>query len=193
MPLKEIWIDCETGGTDVRHHPLLQICGKIIIDGQSVEKFDIFMRNENQVLDNEALKVIGRTPLEIAGWQPPAEAYSEFKRIVSRYVDQYNKRDKFHWFGYNPRFDMDFVREWFSRQGNKYFGSYFWTPPIDVWMLAMYGQMRQRADFTDAKLWTVAQWYGVDVTKFSAHNAQDDIAVTQELYKKVCEVLCIKH
>jgi len=191
MPVKEIWIDCETGGVDVRHNPLLQICGEIVIDGVSQERFDIFMRNEGQILSADALSVIKRTPEEISGWQHPSEAYAQFKRIVQKYVNQYDKRDKFHWYGYNPRFDMDFVREWFARSGDKYFGSYFWVPPIDVWMLAMFAQKKQRAEFIDTKLWTVAKWYGVDVTQFNAHNAQDDIAVTQLLYKRVCEVLCI--
>jgi len=102
--MKEIWIDCETGGVDVRHNPLLQICGEIVIDGVSQEKFDIFMRNEGQILSAEALAVIKRTPEEISGWQHPSDAYAQFKRILQKYVNQYEKRDKFHWFGYNPGF-----------------------------------------------------------------------------------------
>lgn len=183
--VKEIWIDCETTGVDVGRNGLIQVAGDIIINDVIKETFNIRMNAGNKVLDQESLDVIKKTPQEIAAYQSPVDAYREFKRILSRFVNPYDKKDKFEWFGYNPNFDIDFMRQWFIENHDKYFGSWFWMPAYDIWQLAVHKMRAHRQEFENTKLWTMAKWYGVDVDKFTAHDAASDISVSRELYYKI--------
>lgn len=187
MPVKEIWIDCECGGLKVGENPLIQIAGDIIIDNEIRHTFDIKMNAGGLKLEQDALDIIKKTPEEISQYQSPQDAFKHFKSILKRYVNPFNKKDKFEWYGYNPEFDVDFTRHWFESNGDKYFGSWFWTPAYDVWMLAVHAMREHRRDFENTKLWTMAKWYGVDVDKYIAHDAASDNAVCRELYNKVME------
>lgn len=189
---KEIWIDCETSGVDIKKHGLIEVCGDIVIDGVVKDQFDFLMSPGAKDIEDDALSVIGKTREEVLSYPDQEAAYDSFIGILNRHVNRYDKKDKFEWFGYNPRFDMDFIREWFTLNGNKYFGAYFWTPPIDVWMLSVFAQREHRQDFENTKLWNMAKFYGVDVDKFSAHNARSDIDVTKLLYEAVLKALSAK-
>lgn len=187
MQIKEIWLDCECGGLVVGKNPLIQVAGDIVIDGRVRNTFDIKMNAGGLELEKEALEVIKKTPEEIALYQSPAEAFKQFKSLLKRYVNPYNKKDKFEWYGYNPRFDVDFVRDWFEKNNDKYFGSWFWMPVYDVWQMAVHAMREHRSDFENTKLWTMAKLYGVDVDQYVAHDAASDSAVCRALYYKVME------
>ncbi len=187
---KKIWVDTETTGTDPQKNSIIELCGIIEIDGKEVERFDFKVQPyAGSQIAPEALQVTGKTESEIQNYPSQDKVYREFIQIIEHYVNRYDKADKFEWFGYNAKFDMDFVREFFNRNLNKYFGSYFWSPPIDVWLLAVYAQREHRAEFTSTKLWDMAQWYGLDLAKRNAHSAMDDIEVTRELFDKVVSAM----
>lgn len=64
-------------------------------------------------------------------YPPMGEIYKQFVDLLSKYVDRYNKKDKFFLAGYNiASFDNSFLRAWFIQNGDKYFGSWFWLHRI---------------------------------------------------------------
>lgn len=106
--------------------------------------------------------------------------------MLDKYVDKYNKKDKFFLVGYNnAAFDNQFLRGFFLQNGDNYFGSYFWSNSIDVMVLASAYIADRRADMENFKLSTVAKFLGVSVSDDSLHNALYDIELTRAVYEIV--------
>jgi DNA polymerase-3 subunit epsilon len=181
--LKTIFIDCETTGVDPQRHGLVQIAGSVVIEGLAVDNFNITMAPmPGDRVDPEALSVNGLTELDLATFQPARDAYVLFQQLLSARCDKFNRTDKFHFIGYNGDFDAAFVRRWFEKCGDKYFGSFFWWPTIDVAKLAGLHLMRKRHLMPDFKLKTVAKYCGIAVDDSRLHDAAYDIHLTQQLF-----------
>lgn len=182
---KLCFIDVETGGVDPCKCALLQISGVIRVHGQlgGEETFTLRIRPFNgDVVEKEALALNGLNPEEGMG---PREAHIELLKILSKYVDKYNKRDKFFFIGYNAPFDNQFLRKFFEKCQDKYFGSWFFHPPIDVMNLAAVKLMNKRAGMKNFKLGCVAKTCGIDFDLDKAHDASYDISKTVELFDKL--------
>ena len=111
--MKLLFFDLETTGTYPGKHGIHQMSGMIVIDGEIKEKFDFKVRPNPQaeILD-EALEVAGVTRDQILAYPPMGEVYHQFvDGILAKYVDRYNKTDKFFLVGYNnASFDNQFLR-----------------------------------------------------------------------------------
>lgn len=187
--MKLCFIDCETGGVDPRKHALLQVSGIIRIDQDSrimpigEESFTLRIRPFNgDVVEKEALEANHLNPEEGVG---PREAHIELLKILSKFVNKYDKRDKFFFVGYNTRFDNDFLRKFFEKCQDRYFGSWFWNPALDVMSLALVRLMERRQGMENFKLATVAKALGIEFDLDKAHGAEYDIAKTVEIFDKV--------
>lgn len=188
--MKLCFIDCETGGVDPCKHALLQISGIIRINELQVasrifneKSFTLRIRPFNgDVVEKEALEVNHLNPEEGVG---PREAHIELLKILSKFVNKYDKRDKFFFVGYNARFDNDFLRKFFEKCQDKYFGSWFWNPPLDVMTLALAKLMDRRPAMENFKLATVAKTLGIEFNLEKTHEAEYDIAKTVEIFDKV--------
>jgi DNA polymerase III epsilon subunit-like protein len=86
--------------------------------------------------------------------------------------------------GYNARFDADFIRSFFEKCGDQYFGSWFWFPPIDVMNLALIKLMDKRATMPNFKLATVANVLGLE-PEGRLHEAHADIRLTQQIFNNL--------
>lgn len=180
--MKQLFIDTETTGTDPQVHGLIQIAGSVRIDGEVKERFDIKARpNLGKDVEAEALKVNGRTFEEIMAWPDSKTMYDTFVGILGKYVDKFNRSDKFHLLGYNVRFDEEFVRQLFRDHGDVYWGSWVFYPPIDVMALAADRLMNVREKMDNFKLVTVAARLGLDVSG-KLHDAAYDIEVTEKMF-----------
>ena len=185
---KRFFIDVETTGVNSRTDALIQLGGIIEIDGEIKEKLNLRIKPfPNDVINDKALEVNGITREELSTFSPPKKMYKKLTSIMSKYVDKFNKLDKFHFIGYNSRFDDDFVRSWFKKNGDKYYGSYFFWPSIDVANIAAVKFMDERHKFSNFKLMTVAKYAGVEVDPASAHDAMYDIEITRDLFYKLME------
>ena len=103
--------------------------------------------------------------------------------MLEKYVDKYNKKDKFFLVGYNnAAFDNPFLRGFFLQNGDQYFGSWFWSNTIDVMVLASAYLATRRPDMENFKLSTVAKTLGVNVDDESLHNALYDIRLTKAVF-----------
>lgn len=191
--MKEIYIDVETTGVNSYKNDLVQLSGIIEIHGEEKERFDILSRpiQENNI-DPKALKVIGKTKEELMEYPPHLEGYHQFTKIMRKYVDPFNKLDKFLFIGYNSRFDEGFLRSWFYSANDRYFGSWFHWPAIDISNICALYLADKRAGMKNFKLMTVAEEMGIDIDESQAHDAMYDIIVTREMYKIIRPLLQVQ-
>lgn len=182
-----LFFDLETTGVLYWKNGIHQLSGLVEIDGKVVEEFDIKVRpNPKCIVEAQALEVAGVTLEQINSYQDMRDGYLQFTDILSKYVDKYNKQDKFHLAGYNNRgFDDPFLRAWFVQNGDTYFGSWFWSDSIDVMVLASNHLRAERYKMPNFKLMTVANHLGIPIDESKAHDALYDVKVTRNVYELV--------
>ena len=182
--MKLVFFDLETTGTNPGKHGIHQISGQIVIDGVVKESFDFHVQpNPKALIEEEALKVGGVTREQILAYPPMQQVYQEFVAMLGKYVDKFNKKDKFFLVGYNnAAFDNQFLRGFFLQNGDVYFGSWFWSNSIDVMVLASAYLATRRPDMENFKLSTVAKTLGVNVNDESLHDAMYDIELTKAVF-----------
>lgn len=188
--MKYCYIDVETGGTDPVENPLLQISGMIEIisdKGTTMETFNWFIKPlDYEKVDPKALAVNNLTLEQLEGFTSSKTIYSDFKSLLGRFIDPYNPCDKLFFVGYNSHgFDMPFVREWFTKHKDPYFGSWFFYPSIDVMILAAEKLKAERRMMKNFKLSTVATKLGIKVDSSNLHDALYDVELTRKVYKEV--------
>ena len=185
--MKLVFFDLETTGVNPGKNGIHQISGTVEIDGVEQEKFDFHVQpNPKAVIEEQALAVGGVTREQIMAYPPMYEVYSQFVAMLGKYVDKFNKKDKFFLVGYNnAAFDNKFLRGFFLQNGDNYFGSWFWANSIDVMVLATAFIGDRRKEMENFKLSTVAKFLGVNVDDASLHDAFYDIYLTKEVYKIV--------
>ena len=181
---KLFFYDLETTGTNPGRHGIHQISGEIVIDGKTVETFDFKVQpNPKAQIEDAALEVGDVTREQIMAYPPMGQVYTQLVGMLGKYVDKFNKADKFHLVGYNNRgFDDNFFRGFFLQNGDKYFGSWFWADSIDVLVLASTFLADRRAELQNFKLATVADFLGIDTTAGKLHDASFDIYVTKAVF-----------
>jgi len=182
--MKLLFFDLETTGTLVNKHGIHQISGEIVIDGEVKEQFNFHVQpNPKAQIEQEALNVAGVTVEQIMAYPPMGEVYAQFVAMMGKYVDRFNKKDKFFLVGYNnASFDNQFLRAWFLQNGDKYFGSWFWSNSIDVMVLATPYLAAKRGEMENFKQGTVAKTLGIQVDDSRLHDALYDIEICKSIY-----------
>lgn len=182
--MKLVFFDLETTGTNPGKHGIHQISGQIVIDGVVKESFDFHVQpNPKALIEEEALKVGGVTREQILAYPPMQQVYQEFVAMLGKYVDKFNKKDKFFLVGYNnAAFDNQFLRGFFLQNGDVYFGSWFWSNSIDVMVLASAYLATRRPEMENFKLSTVAKTLDIVVNDDSLHDAMYDIELTKAVF-----------
>ena len=146
--MKLIFIDVETSGLDHTKNALLQCAGIIRIDGRIKDKFNFKMQPHADAVMDVNSEMASRHRLK------QSTGFNKFINKIEKYVNPYKKSDKFYFLGYNSRFDENFIRAWFLRNENKWYGSYFHNPSVDIMQLAMRCMMRkgERSNLKNMKL-----------------------------------------
>ena len=188
--MKVIFFDLETTGTLVNKHSIHQLSGEIVIDGETKETFDFRVQpNPKAEILQEALDVAGVTKEQVLSYPPMVEIYQKFTQMLSKYVSKYDKKDKFFLAGYNnASFDNQFLRAWFIQNGDKYFGSYFWSNSIDVMVMATPYLAHKRSEMENFKQGTVAKTLGIQVDETKLHDALYDIKICRAIYDIVSPI-----
>lgn len=184
--MKLCFIDVETGGVNPKKDALLQLAMIVEVDGEikNIMSLNIKPFKSDNVSD-EALTVNKIKRSDFKDFIEPEDAYYEITKVLSKYVDKYDRKDKFHFIAYNAYFDSDFVRNFFLKNGDKYYGSFFFWPPIDVAIMSAVHFAKTRSNFNNFKLMTVAKALDVYVESEKAHNALYDIEITRKMFKKM--------
>lgn len=183
--LKLFYFDLETTGTLFWKHGIHQISGMIEIDGVKKQTFDFKVRpNPVALIDDEALKIGNVSKEQIMAYPPMGEVYKQITDMLGKYVDKYDKKDKFFLVGYNSAsFDNPFFRAFFKQNNDEYFGSWFWSSGLDVMILAANFFKHKRGVMENFQLRTVARALGIIVDETKLHDAQYDIMLTEQMFK----------
>ena len=183
---KHFFLDVETTGLDSRLNNIFQISG-VLTDAQlnPLETVDWRFRPFSlEHVEPEALTKTGMTLDSLAALPLSAgEVYVNLISILERHCDRFDKKDKLHFVAYNAKFDVDFMRAFFDKNGDQYFGSWFWNPPICVMQAAAWMTMRVRGALPNFKLGTLCECAELGWDEAAAHDASYDIHKTLELYR----------
>ena len=194
--MKILFADSETTGVDNKIHCIHQLSGAIAIEEidesgnkQNIikEVFDIkFRPKENAVIDDEALKVCNITKEELLSRELSyQQGYECFLNILNKYINKFNRTDKFFLTGYNINFDKDFLYQFFVDNGNQFLFSYIWGNPIDVMTLCSVALINNRHLMQNFKQGTVAKYFGFNFDETQLHDALFDIYICIGLYSYV--------
>ncbi|MFA5355257.1 MAG: 3'-5' exonuclease [Candidatus Paceibacterota bacterium] len=183
---KIIFFDCETTGVK-DDCGVWQIAGVIEALGKQ-EQFnffcDIFAEDE---IDPVAFETNGMTDAKLSTFPDPKDVHKQFTKLLGRYVDKFDKTDKFIAVAYGADFDQRFLRKFFFNCGDKYFGSWFWHPWICMMSTSALYLRERRHELENFKLITVAKHLGLcsegDADRF--HDALWDAKICQAMYHRM--------
>lgn len=181
--MKVLYFDVETTGLDPVKNDVIQIAGIIEI-GNEV-KMDFCMNCQPFSYDNitqEALDINGYTIEQIKTFDSPGAVYRKLIGIFEKYIDRFDKSDKFYPAGQNVRFDVDFLKQFFIKNDDKYYGSWLNYHYVDLLYLAAVLKYAGKIDVENLKLETIAEYFGF---KFKAHDALADITTTRLILKQI--------
>jgi DNA polymerase III subunit epsilon len=183
--MKLFFFDLETTGTMYWKNGIHQISGIIEIDGEIKESFDFKVQpNPSAQVDEQALKVSGITKETLSNYPPMRDVYTQLVVMLGKYVNKFDKKDKFFLVGYNnASFDNSFLRAFFVQNGDQYFGSWFWSSSIDAMVLASDALMLCRHNMENFKLHTVCKELMIDVDESKLHDAVYDVGLTRKVFK----------
>lgn len=200
MNNKLLFLDLETTGVDpLRHgvyqiachyatvirHPTTHWAMDIEIQGSFNSYIRPFMEDE---IDPDAISKGVVSVEDFASFPDPLDVHTQFTEWMSQYVDKYDKRDKFSLINYWGHFDASFLRQFFANCGDKYYGSWFWSAPIDIASIVhshlIHGGDETFAWPSDFKLATVAAVFGV-LPEGELHDARTDVTLLANLYKRL--------
>lgn len=183
---KIIFIDTETGGVNPEKAALIQLSGIIRIDKKDVEKFNFYIKPfENSEVTEKALEVQGRTleELKTDKYVEEKEVYKQFINLLDKYIDKYDRTDKFIVAGYNVRFDVDILKAFFQRHGNNFLFSYLDSSMLDpLYSIRLLQIAEVLPVLENNKLETWCKHFGIE---FSAHDSLEDIEATKKLIGKL--------
>ena len=179
---KVLYFDVETTGLDPVKHDIVQIAGLVEINGEVKEEFEFKARplGKEEDVSQEALDIHGYTLESIREFPEARETYNKLTALFGKYIDKYNKADKFTPAGYNVGFDMNFLKEFFNKNGDVYFGSWLNWKKVDPLPLLYFLDYSDRVSLSNYRLVTVCEHFGV---KIDAHDALSDIKATREVLK----------
>lgn len=185
--MKIFLYDLETTGVNHWRHGIHQISGMIILENEIKETFNFKVQpNPNAKIEKEALEIGNVTLEQIMSYPSMNVVYRQINDMLSKYVNKFNKHDKFHLMGYNINsFDNHFFRAFFVQNNDNYFGSWFWSDSIDVMVLATNKLKGERHKMENFKQSTVAKYMGIEVEDDKLHDAMYDVELCYKIYQSI--------
>jgi DNA polymerase-3 subunit epsilon len=185
--VKLLFLDTETTGLDDRKHGIVQIAGLVDIDGDVKEEFNFHCNIcPGQEIDAKASEVNGLTADMIKEYPPAVEVYQKVLKIFDKYINRYDKTDKFYLVGQNIQFDYKFMNKWFYNHGNQYLYSYIHYHKIDIITLSAMLTVSGLMKTNNMKLASVAEFFGIPL---KAHDALEDILACRSIFYKFSDML----
>ena len=176
--------DTETTGLDAVKNDIIQLGLIMEVNGVDVEKHDLKCQPfDYSAIKQEALDIHGYSVEDIKKFPPPEEMYNTLLAMLKKYIPEYSRpRQKFYPAGYNLEFDINFLTEFFKKNGDDslvFWQNYRKLDPLSILFVMDYrGQIR----LDNYKLLTVCNYFGI---KIKAHDALSDIEATRKLLYKL--------
>lgn len=188
---KILWFDVETTGLNSVENGIIQLSGLIEVDHEVVSSFDYKVNIfDSDKINVDALEVSGIKLSDIKTFENPLKVHDDLIKKLSSHCSKYDKYDKFFPAGYNCKFDIDFLSQWFLKCNDKYLGSWinwrFIDPLALVNILSLEGKIR----LENHKLVTLCEYLDIEI---DAHNAMSDITATRAVYHKLREMAKITY
>jgi DNA polymerase-3 subunit epsilon len=185
---KWLWFDTETTGIDHKKNSLLQIACIVEIDKKVEEIFNIKCRPiPGQEISEEALKVNNLTIEEINSWPLPYKLYIDLKEKFEKYIDKFDRSDKFIIAGHNITFDYNFLDSFFRNLGDDYLGSYLDTRArIDTKEVANFLKIMGKLKVEDIKLKTLCNYFNIQI---NPHEALSDIISNRKVFIEMLRLI----
>ena len=183
--MKLLFLDLETTGVNPKQCSIVQLGIMMEINGVVEKSLCIYVKPfEGCVIEPGVEAIHDCIPKAQSCGETYTDVYKNLCKMMEKYVDKYNKKDKFFLVGYNIGFDDSFMREMWRRNRDVYYGSWFWWPAIDVAVLAGQYLMPERHRLENCKLSTLAAYLNIERVG-GAHDALSDIHLTREIYNRV--------
>ena len=183
---KSVYIDVETTGLHPWHNDIIQIAMLVEINGEIVEEYSSTVKPHfPENINPEALKVTGVALADIDDYPEKKIVYNQIVDMLGKYVNKFEKSDKFTPIGYNVRFDLDFLSAFFKKNDDKYYGSWFNWKAVDPLQYLYIMDYNRKIALPNYKLATVCQHFGIPIM---AHDALQDIKATRELWLQLNEM-----
>ena len=177
-------VDTETTGLELENHCIWQISG-IFKKGDMEDRFNFKMKPfRGDPIDASAFVKTGVSQKELETYPDQKEAFEAFISLLNKYgTAEDGSLEKIFVVGYNVKFDMDFINQWFEYNGvSKIWWRHIYWPYIDVMALAATYYMTKRSEFENFRLTTVYKYvFGKDFE--NAHSADADVEATWDLFR----------
>lgn len=176
---KALYFDVETTGLNPWRNDIIQLACLVEINGEIKEEFETKIRPfDFDNIDQKALDIHGYKVEQLREFPHPMEVHKKLTDLLGKYVNKFDKSDKFAPAGYNVRFDADFLQNFFKKNDDKYYGSWFNWRYIDPMYTLYMMDYERRLALPDYKLQTVCTHLGIGI---DAHDALSDIRATRQL------------
>jgi DNA polymerase-3 subunit epsilon len=121
---KLLFVDTETTGLNEVINEPHQIAFIIEINDNVVREEVFYAQPVNwNKISTKALEVSNMTLDKIKDYPPSRVSYTQINHLLRKFVDPYDREDKFTAVGQNVRFDMKMLDQWYRKHGNNYFYS----------------------------------------------------------------------
>lgn len=185
MSKKRIYFDTETTGFDAIKNDIIEFAAIFEINGTIRSKIDIYLQPLNyKDISKEALDIQKVTIQDLKKYTPTKDGFNAIIAEFDKYVDKYNKMDKFIVCGHNVSFDLRFLTQLAEKMNFKYLNSYLHTNPdkfIDL--LDKTKKLKSKIGLKNCKLLTIYEHLFNE--QFVAHNALNDIEATYKCLKVI--------
>lgn len=183
--MKIMWLDTETTGLNKEKCDIIQLSGIIVIDDEEKERFDFYCQPINfENIEPASFEKTKMTLEKLKELPSPQETYIKFKELLDKYINKYDKEDKFFIAGHNVQFDIDFLKLFFEKMGDKFFGSYFQYKPIDLMAFCTILHTAGLINLSSWKLENIANYLCIEYDN-NLHNAKTDIDLTRKCFCKL--------
>ena len=187
--MKVVWVDIESTGLDCKEDSIIELAA-LYENGKEKDVFHTYIFPNNKPQDFtviEELTGITWEYLEKNGISE-AQAYGKFSDWLGSHINKYDKTDKAIFAAYNARFDNDFIRELFKRNYDNYFGSWFYSAPLDIMGTATLCVKLELIPVpVNFKNQTICESFGIE---HSAHSAIEDIKASRKAQLEMEKLLC---
>jgi len=187
--IKNIFFDLETTGLHHWEHGIHQISAIMDYDGEEVDFIDLkFKPPPHIMVDDGALAISHLTLEDLSGRIGEGEAYRLFIEWLDGHIDRFNKGDKAFLYGYNNAyFDEPFLRAFFERNNNKYWGSYFYQSKHDVFVYVCerFKLFRINNPSQSFSLSEVGVLLGIDIDASMLHDGLYDTRLCREVFYRL--------
>jgi DNA polymerase-3 subunit epsilon len=181
MTKKVLYFDTETTGL-TENSAMVQVSGIIEVDGIVKEEFDIFLKPHSEAdISDKALEVTGMTIEGMNEYPDHKDGYKKIIKIFGKYINKFDKNDKFIVAGQNINFDLQVLNNFFKRNRDNYMGSYIdWKQQFDTLYIFMAMEIAGVVPkLHNHKLETICKAMGIELS--NAHNSLADIRATREV------------